>query len=65
MSKLITDAQKHEIEELAVEHSGALIAYGADLYRKGMIKGLTIGIVGFYIGRAIGDGVELLIQRKR
>ena len=39
MNKLITETQKNEIEKLAEEHSEALIAYGADMYRKGTIEG--------------------------
>ena len=35
MKTLITESQKREIGTLAVEHSDALIAMGADLYRQG------------------------------
>lgn len=62
MSKLITDEQKVEIEILSEEHFDALVAYGADLYRKGMFKGFAIGLGGFLIGSAIGDGVMLLMK---
>lgn len=63
MSKLITDVQKHEIEELAVEHSEALIAYGADMHGRGMFKGFAIGVAGVIVGYVIGDGIELLAKR--
>lgn len=48
MSKIITELQKCEIEKLAVDHSDALIAYGAGMYRKGLINGAiatSIGVV--------------------
>lgn len=48
---IITQEQKKMIERLAEDgHSDALIAYGADMYRQGIIKGLAmagIGLVGF------------------
>lgn len=43
MKPVINEKQKQEIEALAVEHSDALIAMGADLYRQGLIKGAIIG----------------------
>lgn len=43
MKPVITESQKREIGALAVEHSDALIAMGADLYRQGLIKGAIIG----------------------
>ena len=45
MPKMITEAQKREVENLAVEHWDALIAFGADMYRDGLIRGATIGIL--------------------
>ena len=50
MKKLITNSQKREIEGLAVEHLDALIAYGADLYRQGFIKGAITGAIGVTAG---------------
>lgn len=38
MKPVINEKQKTEIEALAVEHSDALIAMGADLYRDGLYK---------------------------
>ena len=46
---LITVAQKEEIGALAAEHADALIAYGADLYRKGMINGAIAALTGVAI----------------
>lgn len=46
MKPVINESQKREIGALAVEHSDALIAMGADLYRQGLIKGAIIGGIG-------------------
>lgn len=42
---LITESQKHEIEALTAEHFDALVAYGADMYNQGIIKGAGIALV--------------------
>lgn len=45
---IITEKQKQEIEQLIPKHKEALIAYGADMYRRGMTNGaisLGIGVV--------------------
>lgn len=62
MSFVITEAQKHEIEKLAEKHSDALIAMGADMYRRGILVGalwtlvgVSIGIVSTQIYRAVND----------
>lgn len=34
---IITEIQKKEIERLIPEHGEALVAYGADMYRQGII----------------------------
>lgn len=36
---IITEIQKKEIEQLIPEHTEALVAYGADMYRRGLITG--------------------------
>ena len=50
---IITEIQKKEIEQLIPEHTEALVAYGADMYRRGLITGavwLAIGVgCGFVI----------------
>ena len=58
MTKLITEEQKHEIEKLAEDHSDALIAYGADLYRKGIYKGAIIVSIGVLIGAVVTSAVS-------
>lgn len=50
MKPVINEKQKTEIGALAVEHSDALIAMGADLYRQGLIKGAIIGGLGVTTG---------------
>lgn len=65
MSKLITNEQKREIEQLAVEHSDALIAFGADLYRQGMIKGGVITLAGVIVGMEISHAYEKLVTNKQ
>ena len=50
MKPVINESQKREIGALAVEHSDALIAMGADLYRQGLIKGAIIGGLGVATG---------------
>ena len=64
MSKLITEEQKREIESLTGEHCGALIAYGADMYRQGIYKGLIVAGVGLCVGKAISYGVKTVKKRK-
>ena len=53
MKPVINESQKREIGALAVEHSDALIAMGADLYRHGLIKGAIIGGLGVATGFAV------------
>lgn len=50
LKPLISEKQKKEIEALAVEHSDALIAMGADLYRQGLIRGAIFGGFGVAVG---------------
>lgn len=52
---IITKTQKKEIEQLIPKHGEALVAYGADMYRRGLITGavwLAIGVsCGFIVER--------------
>lgn len=59
MSNVITKEQIHEIEELAMEHSDALIAYGADLYRMGMKDGAKYTLQGAITAFAICTGLTI------
>lgn len=47
MKKIITDEQKMEIVKLGAEHYDALIAYGGDMYRQGLINGAIWCAAGF------------------
>lgn len=50
---IITERQMIELENLNKEQCKAVIAYGADLYQQGLVKGAIIGIAGFGIGISI------------
>lgn len=63
-NELITDAQKHKIQKLAVKHWDELVAYGAEMYRKGLIKGILSVSVGFATVFSIMLGVELIKEHK-
>lgn len=64
MSKLITEEQKREIEKLATEHGEALIAYGADMYRRGIVSGACYAIAGAGVCALISLGSKLLKNHK-
>lgn len=50
---MITERQKIELSNFNKKQCEAVIAFGADLYRQGLVKGAIIGIVGFGIGMII------------
>lgn len=50
---MITERQKIELSNFNKKQCEAVIAFGADLYRQGLVKGTIIGIVGFGIGMII------------
>ena len=50
---MITERQKIELSNFNKKQCEAVIAFGADLYRLGLVKGTIIGIVGFGIGMII------------
>lgn len=52
-SKLMTEETIKEIESLIPDHEQALILYGADLYRKGMIKGAVVAGIGTAFGMIV------------
>lgn len=54
---IITENQKKEIERLIPEHGEALVAYGADMYRRGIITGA--------IWLAIGLGCGFIVEGTR
>lgn len=53
MKKIITKDQQREIVELAKDHSDAIIAAMADMYRQGCIKGAIYGAIGVFSGYLI------------
>ena len=51
MIKIMTDEQKREIEEVAVNHHDCIVAFGAELYADGMIRGAVtcgVGLLAIY-----------------
>lgn len=64
MKQFITTQQTKEIEELATEHHDALIAFGADLYSDGLVRGAIYGIVGAIVGASIYHAAKLIKKHK-
>ena len=65
MLEVITEAQKVEIEKLAVCHYDALVAYGADMYKRGIIKGAICAIAGYASFKAIKLSVKAIKLHKK
>ena len=65
MKTLCTIEQQEELAKLCNEgHSGALVAFGADMYRDGIINGaLTVG-VGVLVGLSCAL-IKLSICRRK
>ena len=57
--------KKKEIELLAEDHSEALVAYGGDMYRKGLNHGSIWTTVGVFIGAGIMFTAEYVIEHKK
>ena len=60
MFNVITEAQKFEIEELGKDHWDALVAYGGDMYRKGIFTGAVCALAGYLGCRAIETCVKVV-----
>lgn len=60
MKTFITTQQTKEIEELAIERHDALVAFGADMYSDGLVRGAIYGIVGAMVGASIYYAVKLI-----
>ena len=55
---------KDEVVSIGMDgHADALVAYGADLYRQGIIKGAVIGVVGFVAGEIIATSICTLVDK--
>lgn len=63
--EIITEEQKRIIRCLAEDHSDALIAFGADMYRKGIYKGAIVATVGFFAGAAVQVCYEEFMSRHK
>lgn len=53
---IITEIQKKEIERLIPEHGEALVAFGADMFRLGLITGAVLLGAGVCCGVVFGGG---------
>lgn len=65
MKKLITTEQELEIVELAKDHKDAIIAFGADMYRDGLIKGAIVTCIGVLTGMAVTAFVYVRKELKK
>ena len=64
MSNVITELQKNEIEKLYIRHSDTLIAYGADMYRKGLINGAITASIGVLTAISV-SAISKVIKNKK
>ena len=62
MSSVITDEQKNIIENLANKVSSdernALISFGGQMYRDGLIKGAALATIGIGVGLVVWSIIE-------
>ncbi len=56
---IITEIQMKEIEQLIPEHKEALVAYGADMYGRGIITGAVWLAIGVGCGFVAGELMEI------
>ena len=61
---IITEIQKIVIERLIREHREALVAYGADMYRQGMITGAVLLGAGVCCGFIVEGARTIYKYRK-
>ena len=66
---VITERQKTEFENLMEnankEQAESVVAYGADLYRQGLITGAITGAIGFGIGVVISVSIREIKKIKK
>lgn len=60
----ISESQKKEIENLGKNHADSLIAFGASLYRQGLIKGAIIGDGSVMLGLISSKVIDMIRQHK-
>lgn len=65
MFNVITDAQKLEIEQLAENHHDALVGFGGDMYRRGIIAGTVSAVAGFAVIKTIELGVKAIKRHRQ
>lgn len=63
MFNKITEEQIIEIENLPKESFDALVAYGSDMYREGLIKGAASAIGGYLALELILIGLKYVKQK--
>lgn len=61
---IITEIQKKEIEQLIPKHREALVAYGADMCRRGIIIGAAWLAIGVSCGFIIEGARDIYKDRK-
>ena len=61
---IITETQKKEIERLIPEHGEALVAYGADMFRRGIIAGAVFLGAGVCCGFIVEGARTIYKYRK-
>lgn len=61
---IITEIQKKEIEQLIPEHREALVAFGADMYRQGIVSGAVLLAAGVGCG-IIVEGVKTIYKHRK
>lgn len=60
----VTNSKMKEIESLIPEHADALVAFGGDMYRKGIFAGAAYLAMGIGVGSAIHYLNELREHKK-
>ena len=62
---VMTQEQMDEIISIGMDgHTDALVAYGGDLYRQGVIKGAIVAMAGWIVGEIITMSIDVLKERK-
>lgn len=62
---IVTEEQVCEIVEMTKEQQDALVAYGAEMYRNGLLKGGIIVIAGNVVGIVISFVLEDIIKKHK
>lgn len=64
MKTTMTMAQQKELAALGTEHFDALVAYGGDMYRNGLVKGAKATLTGAVIGVVTSAVVSIVVKIK-